>query len=136
MTMITATEASPWSVVVVDDRPTNRAVYGQLIWGALDGVTVHGFSDPGEALMWLHEHTPDLVVTDFTMPVMDGAGFIARLRAQAADASVPVVVLTAHDDRESRRQARKAGATDSLVSPVVNAGAIGGSCLATRWPVR
>lgn len=105
-------------ILILDDHATNRSIYARLAMLIADGVTVESFSDPFDALEWLALNPVDLVITDFKMPGIDGAEFTRRLRASAADPDVPVVVVTAHDDRSFRQQAMEAGATDFLRSPV------------------
>ncbi|MBM3559875.1 MAG: response regulator [Alphaproteobacteria bacterium] len=68
------------TVLVVDDRVTNRAVLSRLAAAADADAEVHAFADPREAIAWAAEHTPDLVVTDFKMPHMDGAEFTRNFR--------------------------------------------------------
>ena len=105
-------------IVVVDDRVTNRTIFSRLAGSITLGATVMAFSDPFEVLSWLETHAPDLVITDYKMPGMDGAEFVRRVRALDASADVPVIVITAYEDREFRLRALEAGATDFLQSPV------------------
>ncbi len=105
-------------ILILDDQATNRSIYGRLAMLIGDGVTVESFADPLDALEWLADNPVDLVITDYKMPRMNGAEFTRRLRAEAADPHVPVVVVTAHDDRSFRQYAMEAGATDFLQSPV------------------
>mgnify|MGYP001069490097 CR=1 FL=1 len=105
-------------VVIVDDQPTNRNIFARLAVSIDSDITVETFGAPLEALAWLHDHTPDLIVTDYKMPDLDGAQFIARLRQEPALADVPVVVITIFEDRSLRLRALSAGATDFLHSPV------------------
>jgi PAS domain S-box-containing protein len=79
---------------------------------------VKDFADPRAALEWTVEHTPDLVVTDFKMPEMNGAEFTRRFRENPSNRDVPLIVVTAYEDREFRYEALAAGATDYLLSPV------------------
>jgi len=67
-------------IVIVDDRITNRNIFAKLATSIEEGVAVRSFGDPAEALEWLKDHTPDLVVTDYKMPSMDGAEFVRRFR--------------------------------------------------------
>ncbi|MGG5810031.1 response regulator [Falsiroseomonas sp. CW058] len=108
-------------ILIVDDRATNRSIYARLAALIGDGVVVETFEDPVDALEWLATAPVDLVITDYRMPSMDGAEFTRRLRAGAAGdavADVPVIVVTAYDDRSFRLRAMEAGATDFLQSPV------------------
>jgi len=105
-------------IVILDDRATNRQIFSRLAASIEDGVTVRAFADPQAALVWLETNTPDLVVTDFKMPHMDGAEFTRRFRAQPNLSEVPVIVITVYEEREFRLRALEAGATDFLSSPV------------------
>ncbi len=105
-------------IVVVDDRITNRLIFSQLAAAIRDGAEVLSFENPAEVLAWVEGRRPDLIITDYKMPGMDGAAFIERLRATPAGEDVPVIVITAYEDREFRLRALKAGATDFLQSPV------------------
>ena len=105
-------------IVIVDDRITNRNIFAKLAASIEAGVTVQAFGDPTAALSWLATNQPDLIVTDYKMPQLDGAEFIRRLRLLPEIADVPVVVITVYDERSFRLRALEAGATDFLHSPV------------------
>ncbi len=105
-------------IVVVDDRVTNLAIFSKLAASIREGAEVATFSDPANALPWIDAHPTDLVITDYKMPGMNGAEFIRRLRSVPVSADVPVIVLTAYEDREFRLCALEAGATDFLQTPI------------------
>ncbi|MDE2229173.1 MAG: response regulator [Alphaproteobacteria bacterium] len=105
------------TVVIVDDRATNLKILERLA-RSLDQVEVRLFDHPQRALDDAAKAPPDLVLTDFNMPDLDGAAFIRRFREIAACVDVPVIVVTAYEDRDLRYQALEAGATDFLLSPV------------------
>jgi diguanylate cyclase (GGDEF)-like protein/PAS domain S-box-containing protein len=105
-------------IVIVDDRATNRKIFTKLAASIEADAEVHSFGDPAHALNWLTSHTPDLIITDYKMPTMDGAEFIRRIRRRSQLAEIPVIVITVYEEREFRLQALQAGATDFLHSPV------------------
>lgn len=105
-------------ILILDDRATNRNIFARLASVIEDDVTVEVFGDPHDALEWLEGNRVDLVITDFNMPAMDGAEFTRRYRAMPGGAQVPVLVVTAYDDRSFRVRALDAGATDFLQSPI------------------
>ena len=105
------------TVVIVDDRATNLKILERLAQ-TLDQVDVWLFDHPQRALDAAAKAPPDLVLTDFNMPDLDGAAFIRRFRAVGGCADVPVIVVTAYEDRDLRYKALEAGATDFLLSPV------------------
>ncbi len=102
-------------VLVVDDVPANR----ELLEGRLAdlGYTVHQASDGIEALEAIAAEEPDLVLLDIDMPRLDGISVCERLKAHPTRRLVPVVVLTAYQDRDTRIRAIAAGADDFLSKP-------------------
>jgi diguanylate cyclase (GGDEF)-like protein/PAS domain S-box-containing protein len=105
-------------IVIVDDRVTNRNIFAKLAASIEQDVTVQTFGDPEEALVWLAGQTPDLIITDYKMPKMDGAEFIRRFRELPSSVDVPVIVITVYEERSFRLRALESGATDFLHSPV------------------
>jgi diguanylate cyclase (GGDEF)-like protein/PAS domain S-box-containing protein len=105
-------------ILILDDKSTNRNIYSRLAQKIEDGAVVYAFASPAEALEWLQGNAPDLIVTDFRMPGMDGAEFTKHVRASTNGIDVPIIVITAYDDRAFRLRALEAGATDFLRSPV------------------
>ena len=105
-------------IVIVDDRSTNRHIFGRLAASIEAGTTVKTFGDPAAALAWLADHSPDLIITDYKMPGMDGAAFIRAFRTIETFGEIPIVVITVSEERAFRLQALEAGATDFLSSPV------------------
>lgn len=100
-------------VVIADDHPMYRfglaAILGQA--GDVDVVTSAGTGD--ELLTAVDEHAPDVVVTDLSMPGLDGVEATRRLLAAVPD--LPILVLTMHEDDEHVFAALRAGARGYLV---------------------
>ena len=109
------------SVLIVDDQATNRLLLSKLASSIANDVQVAAFEDPTGALAECDRSAPDLIITDYKMPSMSGAEFIGRLRAIGPCQDIPVMVLTAYDERPLRMAALEAGATDFLLSPVDHA---------------
>ena len=105
-------------VVIVDDRSTARRLLEGLAQALEPGVVVDSFDDPQEALVFLQEVTPDLIISDYRMPGMDGIEFTRRIRAERRLADVPVVIVTVVEDRQIRYRALENGATDFLTRPI------------------
>lgn len=58
------------------------------------GHEVSGFSDPTEALLWLSDVRPQVVIADLQMPEMDGFSFVRNVRARSTYASMPIICIT------------------------------------------
>src|ERR1700730_7162973 len=86
------------SVVIVDDQGVNRKVLSSLAATLEPDVQVKAFSDPLQALSYIREHTPDLLITDYQMPTMNGAELIRLFRCVPDCRDVPAVVVTAYED--------------------------------------
>jgi diguanylate cyclase (GGDEF)-like protein/PAS domain S-box-containing protein len=105
-------------VVIVDDRATNRSIFSRLAGLIDDQVEVEAFSAPDPALKSIGAKMPDLVITDYKMPQMTGAAFTQQIRALPNGVDVPIIVITAYDDRAFRLEALEAGATDFIQTPI------------------
>jgi two-component system response regulator RpfG len=103
-------------ILIIDDQSTSRQILEELVASLGDEIATESFADPLAALAWAHTNPPDLVLTDYKMPRMDGVEFTHRLRVLYPD--VPLVMITSMEDREIRYQALDAGATDFLTKPV------------------
>ncbi len=105
-------------IMIVDDQLSNLRIMKQLALGLSDGGDVETFADPAAALEAAKENPPDLVVSDYNMPGMDGAVFVAALRELPDCGEIPIVIVTIYEDKDFRYKALQAGATDFLLSPI------------------
>ncbi len=105
-------------MVIVDDRSTARSLLEGLARTLEPGVVVQSFADPLEALEQMQDVIPDLIITDYRMPGMDGIEFTRRIRADHRLSDVPIVIVTVVEDRQIRYQALENGATDFLTRPI------------------
>src|SRR3989454_5754674 len=102
-------------VLVVDDVPANR----ELLEGHLDdlGYAVRQARDGLEALEAVAAEEPDLILLDIDMPRLDGITVCERLKTHPARRLIPVVILTASRDYDTRLRGIEAGADDFLSKP-------------------
>jgi diguanylate cyclase (GGDEF)-like protein len=105
-------------VVIVDDRATNRSIFSKLAGSLGEHIEVEAFAAPDPALKWIGSKIPDLIITDYKMPQMTGAAFTQQIRALPNGMDVPIIVITAYDDRAFRLEALEAGATDFVQTPI------------------
>lgn len=109
------------SVLIVEDHQEIREVMQQLL--ELHGYRVSTASNGKEALVSLGtQHQPGLVLLDLMMPVMTGWEFLDELRSREAFRSLPVVVISAYQDRTPSNDVqgvlKKPVDFDALVSKV------------------
>ena len=97
-----AVKASQAQALVVDDDPLTRELVRRTL--EAEGWRVEEAENGAQGLERVAEATPDLVILDLMMPVMDGFEFLRELRGLDVGGEVPVLVLTAKElDREERR---------------------------------
>ncbi len=112
---MTESSSSPATVLVVDD---DADVLSSLQRGLrLSGFTVITASDGAEALGVVSRSTPDAIVLDINMPVLDGASVVTALRAMGND--IPICVLSARSSVDDRIAGLESGADDYLTKPFV-----------------
>ena len=102
-------------ILIVDDNPLGREALGELLHQ--QGYTLAFAADGPEALKQAAALAPDLILLDVMMPGMDGFEVCRRLRADANLAEVPVVMVTALDDKAMRLRGLEAGADDFITKP-------------------
>lgn len=102
-------------ILIVDDMATNRIVYRARLAAAYYEpiLAVDGESCLGLAV----ELRPDLILLDLSLPDISGHEVLRRLRGDLRTRDIPVIVLTAAQDSETRLAAFSAGADDVIVKP-------------------
>ena len=103
-------------VLIVEDSSDLRALFVRVL--QRKGFRVYEAANGREALACLPEVEPDVIVTDVMMPEMDGIELIRHLRSRPSTAEIPVVVMTAAESDEAKREARRLGAADVLAKPI------------------
>ncbi len=102
-------------ILVVDDEPAGREVlYGLL---TMDGYQVQVAANGKEAIEKATAVPPDLILLDVMMPGIDGFEVCRRLRKNPNLSEMPIVMLTALDDRDSLLQGIESGADDFISKP-------------------
>jgi len=101
-------------ILLVEDNADMRQFVSSLLKPAFE---VSVASDGRKGLEMALQQVPDLVITDYMMPEMDGMKMTALLKRNPSTALVPVVMLTARDASSDRVAGREAGADEYLVKP-------------------
>jgi PAS domain S-box-containing protein len=108
-------------VLVADDHPTNRKVVELMLAEVAEIFTAE---NGREAVEMCATVTPDLILMDMQMPVMDGLDAVREIRAREAAtgaARTPIIMLTANARPEHVRASREAGADLHLEKPITSA---------------
>ena len=104
------------SILVVDDEEKNiKLIKGMLM---KENYNFHGCPNAEEALKFLQDHKPDLILLDILMPGIDGFELCRMLKKNVSTRIIPVVMVTALKEREDRKKALDAGAEDFLNKPL------------------
>lgn len=104
------------TVLIVDDESRNRDLLKVML--APEGVELVSASDGVEALAMVASRPPDLILLDVMMPGMNGYQVAGKLREDAKSKHIPIIMITALDDREGRLLGLTAGADDFLTKPI------------------
>jgi diguanylate cyclase len=107
-------EPRPLALVVDDEAEVRRLVSEVLAEAGFDTLSAR---DGFELLDLATRHRPQLIVADVMMPGMDGYTAVARLRGQAATASIPVIMLTGCMEPEYEQLSEGIGASAHLTKP-------------------
>ena len=107
------------SILVVEDDPTIRELVRLHLSSASHEVLTA--VDGLQGLQMAVSNRPDVIISDVQMPNMDGFGMLAAVRANEQTSSIPVIFLTALDDRDNFRKSMNLGADDFLSKPVKRA---------------
>src|SRR6266498_3643985 len=104
------------TVLIVDDDPTARETLVAMLEG--ENYNLQLAKDGIQALRMLEQLQPDLILLDIMMPGMDGFEVCRRIRSTPQLAEVPIIILTALDDRGALLKGIESGADDFLTKPV------------------
>jgi putative two-component system response regulator len=103
-------------IAIVDDQPINIAVVQKYL--KLAGYTQFATTtDARQAMQLIAQQWPDVVLLDIMMPYVSGLDILAELRRDDRFADLPVIILTAATERQTKLDALKLGATEFLHKP-------------------
>lgn len=106
-----------WKVVVIEDEADSLEVATMLL--EMYGVIVIGAQDGQSGLKLIREHRPRFVISDLSMPELNGWELIEQLKKEErALAEIPVIALTAHAMDHDRRRAIEAGFHNFITKPL------------------
>lgn len=103
------------TILIIDDSASMRAILSDMLEDA--GYAVVEAVDGHAGLKLVTETKFDLIITDLSMPILDGISFVREAKKMASCKFVPIVVLTAEGDAGKLEEAKKAGASTWLSKP-------------------
>ena len=103
-------------VLIVDDEAHNRKLLETIL--APEGYLLESVASGEAALAAISVDPPDLILLDVMMPGMNGFEVTERLKAAISTRNIPVILVTAMDDRSSKIRGLTAGAEDFVTKPV------------------
>ncbi|WP_322814823.1 HD domain-containing phosphohydrolase [Chloroflexus sp.] len=109
-------QSQPYNVLVIDDDPNVRDILSSLL--KRERCVVRTAASGHSGIAATRSELPDLILLDVMMPDLDGFSVCRMLREDPLTAEVPIIMITALDDRASRLEGVKAGADEFLSKPV------------------
>jgi chemosensory pili system protein ChpA (sensor histidine kinase/response regulator) len=99
----------------VDDSLTVRKITGRML--SREGYEVASAKDGVDALQQLQDLRPDCILLDVEMPRMDGFEFARHVRADAATARIPIIMITSRTADKHRNHALELGVNEYMGKP-------------------
>ena len=103
------------TILIVDDQEQNLKVVGTVL--TMTGYEVIPASSGAQAMRRLDAHVPDLILLDVLMPEMDGLEVCRQIKARPELAEIPIIFLSAADDKNLIVQALETGGVDYVTKP-------------------
>ncbi|MFL6274332.1 MAG: response regulator [Blastocatellia bacterium] len=102
-------------ILVVEDHPDSRDLLALYL--RMQDYTVYTAEDGLEALKLVQLDCPDLIITDLSMPLMDGKELIRRVHQMPDCTGIPIIVMTAFGSGDEAA-ARRIGANQTIAKPI------------------
>jgi CheY-like chemotaxis protein len=101
-------------LLLVEDHGDTRQMYAEFLRSSFDVLEA---GDGAQALAVMRERVPDVVITDLSLPVLDGFELVRRMRQDRALQRVPVICLSGYGGHAHEERAREAGCDRVLLKP-------------------
>lgn len=101
-------------ILVVDDEKSICLLLENFLSQDYDVVSIN---DGLEALGWLEENLPDLIISDIQMTKMDGYEFLTKVRQKGFTKHTPIIMLSGKSESKERIKCYRLGAQDYLTKP-------------------
>ena len=101
-------------MLIVEDHDDTRQMYAEFLSMSFDVIQAANGND---ALAAVRQHRPDAIVTDMSLPGIDGFELVARVRGDASTSAIPVLCLSGYSGDRHEERARKAGCNRVVQKP-------------------
>ncbi|MEA2106644.1 MAG: response regulator [Bacteroidota bacterium] len=103
-------------ILIIDDSLTNNVLLENVLKSAnIESLVAYNGK---EALKIVEKEKPSLILLDIMMPEMDGFMFLEKIKNNDLTQNIPVIIITAKDDKESIYKAQKTGVQDFILKPI------------------
>lgn len=103
------------TILVIDDEPSTGVIIKHFLEEDFEVIVKE---DGTDAMLWLEQgNEPDLIISDLSMPQMDGYDFVSSIRASLLFGDIPIIVLSGSEDSAVRIKCLELGADDFIVKP-------------------
>ena len=105
-------------ILAVDDNEDNRNLFSIILKSL--GASVRLAESAAEAMVVFHEYSPDIILSDISMPGEDGFSLLKKIKTREAvqKNKTPVIALTAHPGQEDIKRVLEAGFSAHIAKPV------------------
>jgi CheY-like chemotaxis protein len=107
---------NPVRVLLVEDTEDNRLMMRRLL--ELSGFEVSEAINGAEAVRAAERETPNVILMDLSLPIIDGLAATRRIRQLPDFASVPIIAVSAHDTADFHAEAMAAGCDAYITKPI------------------
>jgi two-component system cell cycle response regulator DivK len=109
-------DTTTWRVLIVDDEPDNLEIVAETL--EYEGINIKTAANGKAALEALEDFPATLIITDLSMPVMNGWDLRARVKRDSRFADVTVIALSAHAIAGDKERALEAGFDGYITKPI------------------
>jgi CheY-like chemotaxis protein len=113
---VLAREGNGRSVLIVDDHEDTRLMLKTIL--EMNRFCVLEAADGEEAVMLTERERPDIVLMDFSLPILDGLTALRLIRANKTTCKVPIIFLSGRAEPKPQEAVREAGCDDYLIKPI------------------
>ncbi len=106
-----------YNILIIEDDDTVRSYLKRMIQKKFE-FNISEAENGRIGLEVLQKVKPDIIFLDISMPVMSGLEFLEKIKLDPAYSKIPILILTANNDRETIRKIINLGVTDYILKPI------------------